>query len=147
MRFAKMRNAGNARRFNRVALDTCVEVTALALSMVLAGTGDLNCLKLLRLLSLQGDGEVKGSRCTSTNPNTLCHTQLCFVLLVANLRSAYGIGHGSRHPVYGWRAVQPEHFTIRHRGSGVCPVSAMADQSVGESLPLASIPPPIRAGG
>lgn len=39
-----------ARRPDKVTLETCVSVSALALACVMAGTGDLESLKLIRSL-------------------------------------------------------------------------------------------------
>ena len=50
-----------AQRPTRPTLEMCLGVTAIALGMVMAGTGDLDCLRTLRALRWRVDAEASGA--------------------------------------------------------------------------------------
>ncbi|KAL1503732.1 hypothetical protein AB1Y20_012203 [Prymnesium parvum] len=53
-----MRGAASTRRAEQPTLETCVGAAAIALSLVMAGSGNLDCLRLLRVLRRRVDNDV-----------------------------------------------------------------------------------------
>eukprot|EP00898_Chlorokybus_atmophyticus_P000905 jgi/Chlat1/1815/Chrsp135S02131 len=59
MYFLKQRQP--ASKVDRVTVETCINIVALSLGVVMAGSGDLTTLKLLRLVAQRLDGVAQGS--------------------------------------------------------------------------------------